>query len=174
MLHPVKLARAMAAMHRTKASFGSGLDHIVTVPPGPNGLPGAQMHAFSRSGHQPRITPDNAREDFTCLLSRNTSVLKSVCLGPVEERGDPRTATEKTLQGLGSRPGMSYVAPTATTMCGEAALRYELLFPRSRLIEWKFAREDWLFVVGMFCQPADPLLEIELKGRCCLDTWVWL
>jgi hypothetical protein len=174
MRNPVKLARAAVAMRTTKASLSGSLAHIITVPHGPDGRPGAQMYAFSRSGHPPRMTADNAREDFTCLLSSNASALKSVCLGRVGERGDPLTNAAETLELLGSRPGMDCVEATEATMCGVAAVRYELIFPSARLIEWKFAREDWLFVVGILCRTADPLLEIELKGQRCLDTWVWL
>lgn len=167
----IEAARAAAGLRRAQAAFTGALAHAVEVPPGPDGRPGARLLAFSPSAYRPRMTRDACRQDFLCVLGPRGSRQLGVCLGRVEDRGEPLSSAEWTLTV--SR-GRADGGPVARRVGDLETVHYALQGRTARLVEWKFAGAGWLFVVGALIRPADDGPGMVARAERSLATWTWV
>lgn len=161
---------------KRETGFDPAASHEIVVPAGPGERPGERVMAPSRSAHPPRLTPDRAREDFRVIVGRGGSSLAAVCLGPVNERGDPDSSVEYSLNSIAGRlgdPEVGHRLPDAK-VAGIHALRYRIRLPSATLDEWKFAHDGWLYVAGVLWTRPDRENDVLATGQRVLDTWTWL
>lgn len=165
----------LARRWRRETSFGQGLKHEIVVPAGPDGRPGERLLAPSASLIPPwPLGADGSREDFRVLLGRGGSSFAGVCLGAVEDRGDPLESSHFTIRRFAERGMTDASTVESSTVAGEAACRYRIALARGALVEWKFARRGWLFVVGTLCRPSDNEVKMITRAQGVLATWSWI
>lgn len=169
--------RRLVARHlKRETGYDPNGAHKVVVPVGPDGRPGERVIAPSRSLHPPRLTPDQAREDFRVFVGNGGSFLGAVCLGRVGERGDPDASVEHTLDSMAGLFGdvdRWDLLPDAV-VAGIRARRYRLRFNTATLNEWKFAHAGWLYTAGVLRFWPDREHDVVVAGQRVLDTWTWL
>jgi hypothetical protein len=134
------------------------LAHVIEIPAGPGGRPGERLLAPNPSLHAPwPLGPDGSRSDFRFLIGRRGSHFGAVCLGPAA-----------------ARPHWEAAGVEADPLGGERAWRTRLEFPRSVLIDWRFARGGWLFAAGVLCRAGDREPKMVERAEAVLATWEWI
>jgi hypothetical protein len=158
---------------RRRLGYESRGQHLVRVPSGPDGRPGEEILAPSRTAYVSRFYPGHiAREDLKVLVGRR-STLGVVCLGPVEGVDDPFVQAMKMTAGL-AVAGVVVAAPVLTEMAGQQACRYTLQLNSGPLLtEWQFAYGGWKYVAGIYCDPSETE-EAYARGVDALATWRWI
>lgn len=168
-------ARVWKRGWRRELDFGRRLKHEIVVPPGPDGRPGERLCSPSASLLPPwPLGPDGSREDFRVFLGTGGTHFGGVCLGPVAERGDPVASAHATIGGFAQRGNHDVSAVEPEVVANEPGCRYRIEFPRSVLVEWKFARHGWLFAVGALCRQSDREQKMVQRARDILATWMWI
>jgi hypothetical protein len=157
---------------RQRAMLDENADHVVVVEPGPGGRPGERLIARTPSLWKTRMVP-GSRNDFQVYLDRAGSHLTAICLGRVTERGEPERSARQTLELFWKKRYVSFDPIVVDRIGGEQAYRYRLALGRTDVIEWKFAHDGWLYVVGAFNRCDDEVATFE-RARKVLDTWEWL
>jgi hypothetical protein len=160
----------LASLKRT-TEFADAFVHEVVVPRGPDGRPGERLLATSKSIYPPTMAPDDSRNDFRVVVGARGSTFAAVCLGTVEDRGDPYSASVAMKDKWEAFPCSAVVEDE---VAGLPAYRYRLTINEKSLTERKFAREGWLYVVGLLCSHGDDELEMAGRSRRILDSWRWL
>jgi hypothetical protein len=155
---------------KRKTEFADACVHAVVVPRGPDGRPGEKVLATSKPVHPPTVGPDGSRNDFMVVVGARGSTLAAVCLGTVENRGDPYE-TSVAVQDKWEFPCSAVVEDE---VAGLPAYRYRLTINEKSLTEWKFAREGWLYAVGLLCTRDDDELDMAGRSRRILDSWRWI
>jgi hypothetical protein len=155
---------------KRRTAFADAFVHEVVVPRGPDGRPGERLLAPSRSIYPPTMARDDSRCDFRVVIGERGSTFAAVCLGTVADRGDPY-ATSVSVKDKWEFPCSAVVEDE---VAGLPAYRYRLSINEKSLTEWKFAREGWLYVVGMLCTRGDDELDMAGRSRRVLDSWRWI
>jgi hypothetical protein len=149
-----------------------GVDHRIVVDPGPDGRPGERLTAPTRSLYRPRVVP-GARNDFCVFLDRKGTSLQGVCLGRVEDRGDPEASAHETVEHFAAKGWIALKAMASEQIGGAEAFRYWIAHPGGSLTEWKFAYDGWLYAVGAFHRGRDEDATIA-RARAALASWEWI
>src|SRR5215208_542412 len=155
---------------KRKTGFVDAFVHEVVVPRGPDGRPGERVLATSKAIHPPTVGPDGSRSDFMVVVGAQGSTFAAVCLGTVEDRGDPYS-TSVVVQDKWEFPCSAVVEDE---VAGLPAYRYRLTINEKSLTEWKFAREGWLYAAGLLCTRGDDELDMAGRSRRILDSWRWI
>ena len=158
---------------RRRTCFDGRLAHELRIPAGPDGRPGERLLAHSASMYEPRMCPDDSREDFRVFVGRE-STFAAVCLGRVGERGEPLESARRSIYGISAWPGTESAAIAHEEIAGEPAQRYRVILNSGALTEWKFAHDGWLFVAGVFSRSRDDEAETVRRSQAVLSTWRWL
>lgn len=160
---------------RKLLGFTGRLTHEIVVNPGPDGRPGEQFLAPSRSPYCGVVASDGSRNDSVVLIGPNGSVLLVVCLGRVEERGTPKQSAMRTISSIQDRAGKLRRVAETDVIAGRPAERYMIeMNSGRRLLEWKFEQDGWLYAVGAMLHPKDDAARSEALGRSVLASWQWL
>jgi len=170
----VGVVRSLLMVRQWRRTYTGALEHEIVVPVGPKGEPGARLHAPSRSIHGTRFGPDGAREDFRVLVGPGGSSFASVCLGSVEDRGDPETMARKAPDNH-RRQGLTVRQETfPDRVAGHDAWGHSYVLGSRVVTDWHFAHDGWCFVVGTYFNPQDDYWDVIGRTRNVMETWEWL